>query len=66
MDSVDVVKPLLIRPSLFLLSSSSANEPKADPMYQPALLKNASFDTKTLDIPVEYKAQSSIVAGQTI
>lgn len=44
----------------------AANEPKADPMYQPALLKNATFDTKTLDIPVEYKAQSTIVAGQTI
>ena len=30
MDSVDVVRPLLIRPSLLLLSSSAANDPKAE------------------------------------
>ena len=29
-DSVDVVRPLLIRPLLLLLSSSAANEPNAE------------------------------------
>lgn len=30
MDSVDVVRPLLLRPSLLLLSSSAAKDPKAE------------------------------------
>ena len=43
----------------------AANEPKADPMYQPELLKPVSFDNKTLDLPAEYLSASSIVASQS-
>jgi hypothetical protein len=44
----------------------AANEPKADPMYQPELLKPVHFDKTTANLPAEYNSASTIVAGKTI
>lgn len=44
----------------------AAKEAKADPMSQPELLREATFDRKTPNIPREYSSASSLVAKQTI